>query len=562
MIKDKNKGESNMAENLERRKAIMGRSIKLGHCACNPKISCPCDVFKNYNVCTCAGERMPVKTGRVKLMDHVRKAGCASKIGQAELKRILQALPPVIDPNVVLGMAAGDDAAVYRINDSCHIVQTVDVFTPCVNDAYLFGQIAAANCVSDIYAMGGKPLTALSIVGFPIDDLEEKIMEDMLRGGMDKLREAGCSVIGGHSMNDEEVKFGFAVTGLIEPENIVKREGARPGDILVLTKPLGSGMISFAGQIGRVSEEYLNDVGAVMAILNKDAAELMVEHKAHACTDITGFGLMGHLVEMILSSGVSAEIDMARLPVFAGARECLENDILPGAIERNQEYAMARVHVPETVHEKHIPILYDPQTSGGLLISLAENAAESYIKRMHGLGHTSTTAIGRIFEKRKDKPEGYVILINPELENFTGDSNRSKILKEDRTPVMSKNMEQGKSPERQDSCCCAAPQPMEETTPEPSGEKKPVPQYQKLFSDFMKDVNAEGLIDKKSKKLMAIALSIARSCRSCLSLHLKSALGMGISRAEIDEAAWLAISFSGSPAMMLYKDVCEELKLV
>ena len=194
--------------NLTRRKAVMGRSIKLGHCVCNPKKPCPCDTFKNYNVCTCAGEKLPIKKDRIALTQHVRNAACTSKVGQADLKRILGKLPPITDPNVLVGTAAGDDAGVYRIDDKYNLVQTVDVFTPCVDDPYLFGQITAANSLSDIYAMGGKPLTALSIIGFPIDELDSEIMEAILLGGMEKLQEANCSLIGGHSIDNEEIMCG------------------------------------------------------------------------------------------------------------------------------------------------------------------------------------------------------------------------------------------------------------------------------------------------------------------------------------------------------------------
>ena len=205
---------------------------------------------------------------------------------------------------------------------------------PCVDDPYLFGQIAAANSLSDIYAMGGQPLTALSIIGFPIEELDGAIMEQILRGGMDTLAEARCALLGGHSINDTEIKCGFAVTGLIDPARIIERGRARPGDVLVLTKPLGTGVIGFAAQLGRVSAASLEEAGRFMATLNRDAAELMLEHEVHACTDVTGFGLAGHLAEMARGSGVSAEIDLAALPVLAAAAECLEEGIF---FRRNRE---------------------------------------------------------------------------------------------------------------------------------------------------------------------------------------------------------------------------------
>jgi len=404
--------------NLQRRQSVMKRSIKLGHCVCNPLQPCPCDTFKQHNVCPCAGEKLPVKAGQTALTRHVRRAGCASKIGQADLLQILSRLPPVEDPNVLVGAAAGDDAGIYRLNKDQALVQTVDVFTPCVDEPYLFGQIAAANSVSDVYAMGGRPLTALSIIGFPIEQLDGSIMEAMLRGGVDKLREAGCSVIGGHSINDEEVKLGFAVTGLIHPDAAVLRSRAVAGDALVLTKPLGTGMISFAAQIGRADPRCMDEAGAWMAMLNRDAAELMTAYGAHACTDITGFGLAGHLVEMARGSGVTAELDFSTLPVFRAAVTCLKNEILGGAIERNQEYAMGWVEVATDDHPENLPLLYDPQTSGGLLISLPPAAAAELVAELRKRGNEAASIVGRVLEKRR--AEGHVVVVNAELKHLVG----------------------------------------------------------------------------------------------------------------------------------------------
>jgi selenide,water dikinase len=507
---------------------------------CNPKKPCPCDIFREYNICQCAGEKMPVKTGDVPLTKHVRKAGCASKIGQADLLRILSKLPAVTDPNVLVGAAAGDDAGVYKLNDRYALVQTVDVFTPCVDDAYLFGQIAAANSVSDVYAMGGRPLTALSIIGFPIDELDGSIMEEMLRGGMDKLEEAGCSLIGGHSINDEEIKLGFAVTGLMDSENAVERGNARPGDVLVLTKPLGTGMVSFAAQIGRINPESLDEVGASMAELNKDAAELMVKHGANACTDVTGYALAGHLVEMVRGSGVTAEIDMSSLPVFAAAQACLENDILPGAIERNQEYSMAWVKVTDAGGEKNLPILYDPQTSGGLLISLPEAQGNEFVQEMRERGHSAASIIGRVIEK--DTSESKVIIVNSELQNFVG---RKEV-------VIMAGKKKAEEPAAAGASCCENP---------PGAGGNDAADTLAMFRDFMKEANKAGVIDGRSKKLMAITLSISQRCRPCAVAHINSGMKMGITKPEIDEAANLAISFTGCTAMMFYKGVCEEMGL-
>ena len=534
--------------------------MKLGHCVCNPRQPCPCDDFRKYNVCACAGEKRPPKTGNVRLTEYVRSAGCASKIGQADLLRILSRLPAVTDPNVLLGAAAGDDAGIYRINDRYNLVQTVDVFTPCVDDPYLFGQIAAANSLSDVYAMGGRPLTALSIIGFPIDDLDGSIMETMLRGGMDKLREANCSLIGGHSINDEEIKLGFAVTGLMDARQPVQRDRAQPGDVLVLTKPLGSGMVSFAAQIGRISQKALNEVGAAMATLNRDAAELMMKYDAHACTDITGFGLAGHLVEMARGSRVAAEIDMSELPVFAAAAECMDNDIVSGAIERNQEYAMAWVRIDDPSAEATVPILYDPQTSGGLLVSLPEERAKAFVEDMHKRGHNATSIIGRIVALPGNQSEGTVVILGSRLHNLIGDREGSIMAekKEDTARATSEPAPAAGAAEL--SCCSAGATESCCATPPTAQEAKPVA-TPALFMDYMKAVNREGLLDARVKKLMAVALSIAQRCKPCLIIHIKGALAMGITKAEIEEVASLAVSFAGCPSLMLYHEVCAELNL-
>ncbi len=561
-----------MAIDLQRRKAVMGRSIKLGHCVCNPKNPCPCDIFREYNVCPCAGEKMPVKPGPVPLMRTVRKAGCASKIGQADLLRILSRLPAVDDPNVVIGTAAGDDAGVYRLNDRQCLVQTVDVFTPVVDDPHLFGRIAAANSLSDVYAMGGRPLTALSIVGFPIDELDGAILEAILRGGMDTLELAGCSLIGGHSINDEEIKCGFAVTGLIDAGEPVQRSGGRPGDVLVLTKPLGTGMISFGAQIGWISPDVLEEVGESMATLNRDAAELMVRMGAHACTDITGFGLAGHLVEMIRAADLDAEIDLSALPVFAAVQDCLENDVLSGAIERNQEYSMAWVSwngaAPADTAERNLQILYDPQTSGGLLVALPEENSREFVRELQARGHTATSIFGRLVRHSVPDRPVQVRILNEKLGNFHGRRRAVSSAKIDRIPIQFQIEEEPMKSEREDncqaseaSCCSGAAESGREDTSSYAGlagqggaDNAPA-----LFAEFMKAANAPGLIDARAKKLMAIALSIAHHCEPCLKIHLKSALSMEIPKAEMDEAANLAIAFGGCTAMMFYKETCKEL---
>lgn len=550
-----------MTIDVRRRKAVMARSRKLGHCVCNPLKPCPCDTFVRFGVCECAGEKMPVTTGPVALTRHVRRAGCASKIGQADLLRVLGNLPPVVDANVIVGAAAGDDAGVYRIDATRALVQTVDMFTPCVDDPFLFGQIAAANSLSDVYAMGGQPITALSIVGFPIDTLDSSVLEEMLRGGMAKLEEAGCALIGGHSINDDEIKLGFAVTGLMDAGLAVQRDTAEPGDVLVLTKPLGTGMASFAAQLGLVGEACLNEVGRWMATLNKDAAELMVEYGAHACTDITGFGLAGHLVEMVRRSGVNAEIDLSAVPVFGVVRECIRNGVFGGGVERNQAYAMNWVKTLDNGDLDDMPILYDPQTSGGLLIALPEARAQAFVDAMIGHSHTATSIIGRIVEKSPEQSEGLVVITNTKLRTFIGAQEPMDLSNLKHPLDVIGNGAACCETAPMSACCDISPTvegKASATAPNMRSEESHMDNLD-LFKDFMKEVNKPGLIDAQNKKLMAIALSISQRCEPCLKIHLRGALQMGISKETIDEAAGLAIAFGGCGAMMFYKEVCEKV---
>jgi len=401
----------------EKRSRIMQRSIKLGHCICNPKEPCPCDVFKQKNVCLCAGERLEEVSENVPLTQFVENAGCASKINQTDLKIVLAGLPAISDPRVLVSANTCDDAGVYKLTDDLALVQSVDLFTPNVDDPYIFGQIAAANSLSDIYAMGGKPVSALSVVGFPIETMSHKIMNQMLRGGIDKMKEAGIEVIGGHSIKDTEIKFGFAVTGVIDPKKIITNDKAKAGDILILTKPLGTGVISFASQLDRASKEAMAVIGQSMAELNKVAAETMVEAGVTTAMDVTGFGLMGHLSEMVAQSGVTAEIYVDQVPFFEGVLDYVREDLISGSIERNREYAAQFVEVGEGVTEDVEIALYDPQTSGGFLIAVKEDHAEKFVTKLREKGLNSAAIIGKIIAKS----EGKIILTkNLSLKQPTG----------------------------------------------------------------------------------------------------------------------------------------------
>ena len=279
------------------------------------------------------------------------------------------------DPNVLVGFDHADDAGVYQIAPDQALVQTVDFFTPIVDDPYTFGQIAATNSLSDVYAMGGKPLTALALVCFP-DKADLEILERILAGGLSKMIEAGCTVIGGHSIRDEETKFGYSVTGMIHPKRVLANQGAKVGDALLLTKALGTGVISTAIKKAKADQRWIDAAVRSMTTLNKQSAEVITghveapgTHSVHAMTDITGFGLIGHLREMLLASEVSATISAATIPLLEGALECVRSGHIPGGLKNNRDFAECMVEYESSVPEDLRTILFDPQTAGGLLIS-------------------------------------------------------------------------------------------------------------------------------------------------------------------------------------------------
>lgn len=283
-------------------------------------------------------------------------------------------MPRLKDANVLVGFDTNDDAGVYRISPECALVQTTDFFTPIVDDPFTFGAIAAANALSDVYAMGGRPITALSILCYPgkgdLDDLEA-----ILRGGAEKMIEAGCAVLGGHSVNDEEIKFGYAVTGLIHPDRILANAGARAGDVLVFTKSIGTGVISTALKRGIARDEHVQGAVNSMLTLNKSACEAMLAAGAHGCTDVTGFGLLGHAREMALASKVTLEIDSAAIEFLPGALDYAAQGAIPGGLNNNRAFVESCVLVNSGVDPTVLQLLYDPQTSGGLLISVPEESA-------------------------------------------------------------------------------------------------------------------------------------------------------------------------------------------
>ncbi len=294
------------------------------------------------------------------------------------------------------GMAGSDDAGVYRLSEDTAIIQTVDFFTPIVDDPYMFGQIAAANSLSDVYAMGGRPLTAMNIVCFPIDTMDITVLKDILRGGVDKMAEAGVVLLGGHSVNDAELKYGLSVTGTVHPERMVTNEGAAAGDKLILTKKLGTGILGSALKSGVLNSQTQTAMMKSMAALNSTASRLMQEEGIHACTDVTGFGFLGHLTQLLKNSRVGAVVNSAAVPLFNNVVECLGKGLRPGGLERNREYYSPAVKIESGVPEHIVDILYDPQTSGGLLISLAGEKAEGLLDKLGRAGIVGAAIVGEI----------------------------------------------------------------------------------------------------------------------------------------------------------------------
>jgi selenium donor protein len=322
--------------------------------------------------------------------------GCAGKLRPQALEEVLRALPPVVHPDVLVGPGGADDAAVYRLRDDLAVVQTVDFFTPIVDDPYLFGAIAAANALSDLYAMGARPLFGLNIVGFPSGRLPMEVLHQILRGASDKAEEAGLVIVGGHTVEDPEPKYGLAVTGTAHPDHILRNSTARPGDALILTKPLGTGIIATAVKRGLADESAARKAADLMATLNRTAAEAMLEAGVHACTDVTGFGLLGHLHEMAAASGVDARLDAGAVPILADARTLSEGGIAPGGTHDNLSYAEPHTDFQPAVSRATRLLLADAQTSGGLLISLPEERADALLELLHERGIAEAAQIGTI----------------------------------------------------------------------------------------------------------------------------------------------------------------------
>ena len=509
---------------IAKRRRVMARSRKLGHCVCDPLRPCPCDLFTQHGICPCAGERPdPIPAEQVRLTEMVSNAGCASKIAPADLEMILSRLPAVEDPHVLCGMPAGDDAGVYQLNDQC-LVQTVDVMTPCVDDARTFGRICAVNCVSDIYAMGATPRTALSILAFPSETLSGQVMFEMMAGAMEALAEMGVALLGGHSIKDDQIKLGFAITGTIDPNRIAGHDTAAVGDMLVLTKPLGTGVLNFARQVGRNHPVGLQQAQASMATPNRVAAEAMIRHHASACTDVTGFGLFGHLVSMVRHSHVTARIEANALPAFDGAIALLADGVVPGAVERNMEYVGEDLAADDDVDEARLHLGYDAQTSGGLLITIPEDRCSALLAAL-AAGGVTAHVIGRITEPSSGKI--HVVAGRPAPDH----------------PMKATAM----TPP--DSANAPTPSVQPDTPVSTTAADS-----RRAFGALMQAGNRAGVVDERTKMLINIALVTLQRCGPCLQSYLAKARQLGITANEIDEAVWCAIAMGGACVKVFYDE--------
>ena len=307
------------------------------------------------------------------------------------------------DPNLIVGMERAEDAGVYKLSDDLAIIQTVDFFTPIVDDPYMFGQIAAANALSDVYAMGGKALTAMNIVCFPIKAMDISVLREILKGGLEKMKEAGVTLVGGHSIEDSELKYGLSVTGTIHPSKVLTNVGAKVGDKLILTKPLGTGIINTAIKGGMAKDDSIEMVTKCMASLNKSASEIMQEIGANACTDVTGFGLLGHAFEMIQGTGKGMIIHVSSIPVLPEAVNFAKMGMVPEGTYRNREFRINQVDIDSALSPYLIDILFDPQTSGGLLIAVSEEKAEELVKRLRKEGIEDAAIIGEVMGDSEER---------------------------------------------------------------------------------------------------------------------------------------------------------------
>ncbi|WP_374111499.1 selenide, water dikinase SelD [uncultured Clostridium sp.] len=339
-----------------------------------------------------------------KLMQLSKRCGCAGKFTPDELAKVLKHIEVKEedrDPNLIVGFDKSDDAGIYKITDDLALVQTVDFFTPVANDPYTFGQIAAANALSDVYAMGGKPLTALNLSCFSAS-IGSDILAEILKGGADKIREAGATIVGGHTITDEEVKYGVSVTGIVDISKVISNSGAKVGDVLILTKPLGSGVLTTALKIEFINDEEFTEAAKVMATLNKTASEEMQKIGVNSCTDITGFGFVGHSYEMAVGSGVALEIDSKKVPIMDKVKDLVKEYCLPSGAYTNEKHFEKWVSFSEYIDDVTRLTFFDPQTSGGLLISVREEKAKTLLENINNKSEIKAEIIGRVVKATED----------------------------------------------------------------------------------------------------------------------------------------------------------------
>jgi selenide,water dikinase len=342
-------------------------------------------------------------------------------VSPKNLEQVLRQLPKFEDPNLLVGADTLDDAGVYRLTDEIALVQTIDIFTPVVDDPYDYGCIVGANSLSDVYAMGGRPLTVMNIIGFPPGKMNPDIVAAILKGGADKVKEAGAIIVGGHSINDPELKYGMSVTGLIHPKKIITNSHAKPGDILILTKPLGIGILTMANTMEQLPEELIKKITQSMTTLNKTASEVMLKIGVNACKDITGFGLIGHASEIARMSNLTLKISVNKMPMFKEALEYAKKNIMsasggsayggPGGSFSNKDYYGPLVQVEGSIPQELQDICYDAQTSGGLLMSVDSKKAEAMLKELYKQGVKDAVVIGEVV-KKQDKS---ILLTNAKL---------------------------------------------------------------------------------------------------------------------------------------------------
>lgn len=570
------------AYDVEKRKRIMKRSMALGHCVCDPRKPCPCPELREQDVCVCAGERVPVAPDTPRLTAWVHGAGCASKIPKADLDAILTGLPGLDDPRVLLGSMAGDDAGVIvlREEDAHALVLTVDVFAPAADDPFLCGRIAAANALSDIYAMGGTPVAALSVIGFPTDHLPHSMMRTMLEGGLATMAEAGVSVVGGHSLRDEEVKMGFAVIGEVPRDGFLTHSGAKVGDALVLTKPIGAGILTFAAQVERAPEAGLAAAQASMCALNRVAGGLLRECGAHAATDVTGFGLVPHLMGILEKSGVGAEILYDMIPQFPGVADLADADVLPGAVERNREAVPQDAVAWDCLRPAQQAILFSPETSGGLLVALPAGNAIRFLERLRENGIDGARIIGQIEasvpsgairmrdggeQGKAALPRGATTNESSKLAGPGGECCYASGAVSDSTISLRPASEGTVQPPRSSAACCSpapdAPAPPLDAAPNSTTDSRPARGMDPLhvFGGYMAEVMQPDTLEGKTKSLIALALSVAMRCESCIGIHLRGARNAGALEGEIAEAVAEGIAFGGAAAAMGYREVLETL---